>query len=81
MVKKDPNWNYFKITSVEEYARLFQASAQEFDSIFGTFDTNLSAFRDAGGKMITYHGTVSYTPTISSPFCRVCRARIVFMLT
>ncbi|PKX90532.1 tannase and feruloyl esterase [Aspergillus novofumigatus IBT 16806] len=57
MVKKDPNWNYSKITSVGEYARLFQASAQEFDSIFGTFDTDLSAFRDAGGKMITYHGT------------------------
>lgn len=25
-VKKDPNWNYTKITSVEEYASLFHAS-------------------------------------------------------
>jgi hypothetical protein len=81
MVKKDPNWDFSKITSIEEYARLYQASAQEFDSIFGTFDTDLSAFRDAGGKMITYHGTVSYNPTISSSFFRVCRASIVFMLT
>ncbi|KAH8689242.1 tannase and feruloyl esterase-domain-containing protein [Phaeosphaeriaceae sp. PMI808] len=56
MVKKNPDWDYTKITSVEEYARLFHASAQEFDSIIGTFDTDLSAFRDAGGKMITYHG-------------------------
>ncbi|CAI7665119.1 unnamed protein product [Penicillium viridicatum] len=56
MVKKDPNWDFSKIASVEEYARLFHASAQEFDSIIGTFDTDLSAFRDAGGKMITYHG-------------------------
>ena len=62
MVKKDPDWDYTKITSVEEYARLFQASAQEFDSIIGTFDTDLSAFRDAGGKMITYHGMVSKNP-------------------
>jgi hypothetical protein len=81
MVKKDPDWDYTNITSVEEYARLFQASAQEFDSIFGTFDTDLSAFRDAGGKMITYHGTVSYNPAISSSFFGVCCAHIVSMLT
>ena len=80
-VKKDPNWDYTKITSVEEYARLFHASSQEFDSIYGTSDPDLSAFRDAGGKMITYHGMVSHSPTITSSFFRVCRARIVFMLT
>jgi hypothetical protein len=81
MVKKDPDWDYTKITSVEEYARLFHASAQEFDSIIGTFDSNLSAFRDVGGKMINFHGMVSYNPTISFSFTRVCRVRIVSMLT
>ncbi len=82
MVKKDPDWDYTKITSVEEYARLFQASAQEFDSIIGTYDTDLSAFRDAGGKMITYHGTVSCKPlSFFSCSFRDRRARIVSMLT
>jgi hypothetical protein len=81
MVKKDPDWDYTKITSVEEYARLFHASAQEFDSIIGTFETDLSAFRDVGGKMITYHGLVSYNTTVSSSFSRVCRVRIFTMLT
>ncbi|KAH4960653.1 carboxylic ester hydrolase [Parastagonospora nodorum] len=56
MVKKDPDWDFSKIASVEEYARLFKASVQEFESIIGTFDTDLSTFRDAGGKMITFHG-------------------------
>ena len=64
-VKKDPNWDYTKITSIEEYARLFHASFQEFDSIYGASDPDLSAFRDAGGKLISYHGIVSSNPTIS----------------
>ncbi|KAH7406700.1 Tannase/feruloyl esterase [Phaeosphaeria sp. MPI-PUGE-AT-0046c] len=55
-VKKDPNWDYTKITSIKEYARLFHASFREFDSIYGASDPDLSAFRDAGGKMVTYHG-------------------------
>jgi hypothetical protein len=80
-VKKDPNWDYTKITSVEEYTRLFHASFQEFDSIYGTSDPDLSAFRDAGGKMITYHGTVSHNPAISSSFFRVFCVRFVSMLT
>ena len=41
------------ITSVEEYVRLFQASVQQYDSIVGTSDPDLSQSRDAGGKIIT----------------------------
>jgi hypothetical protein len=81
MVKKDPDRDYTRISSVKEYARLFHASAQEFDSIIGTFDLDLSAFRDVGGKMITFHGMVSYNPAISFSFTGVCRVRIVSMLT
>lgn len=66
-VKKDPNWDYTKIASVEEYARLFHSSFQEFDSILGTSDPDLSAFRDAGGKLISYHGTVSHNPQPGLP--------------
>ncbi|KAK2598475.1 hypothetical protein N8I77_011888 [Diaporthe amygdali] len=55
-VQKNPEWNYTMITSVDEYARLFHASVQQFDSIIGTSDADLSNFRDVGGKLITYHG-------------------------
>lgn len=58
-VQKDPEWNYTLIDSVDEYARLFHASVQQFDSIIGTSDADLSSYRDAGGKLITYHGLVS----------------------
>lgn len=58
-VVKDPEWNYTLIDSVDEYARLFHASVQQFDSIIGTSDADLSNYRDAGGKIITYHGLVS----------------------
>lgn len=58
-VKKDPEWNYTLIASVDEYANLFHASVQEFDSIIGTPDADLSGFRDAGAKLITYQGLVS----------------------
>ena len=71
MVKKDPNWDFTKISSVGEYERLFQASVQEYNSVIGTFDSDLSAFRDVGGKLITYHGTVSYNHAILSSFLRV----------
>lgn len=58
-VRKDPEWNYTLISSVDEYANMFHASVQQFDSIIGTSDADLSGFRDAGGKLITYHGLVS----------------------
>ncbi|RYP14008.1 hypothetical protein DL765_006611 [Monosporascus sp. GIB2] len=35
---------------------VFKQSIQEFDSIIGTSDADLSEFRAAGGKMIIYHG-------------------------
>lgn len=58
-VKKDPSWDYSKISSVEAYAKLFHVGVQEYDSIVGSADPDLSAFRDAGGKILTYHGLVS----------------------
>lgn len=39
-----------------QYDRFFHLASQEYDSIIGTNDPDLSAFRDAGGKMITWHG-------------------------
>ncbi|RYN23564.1 hypothetical protein AA0114_g12828 [Alternaria tenuissima] len=55
-VKKDPQWNYTLINSVEEYTRLFRSAMQQYDSIIGSADLDLSNYRKAGGKIITYHG-------------------------
>jgi feruloyl esterase len=38
------------------YDDVFHASKQEFTSIINTADPDLSSFRDAGGKVITWHG-------------------------
>ena len=38
------------------YNDVFHASKQQFTSIIDTADPDLSSFRDAGGKVITWHG-------------------------
>lgn len=58
-VEKNPEWDYTTIGSIDEFARLFQASVQQYESIIGTSDADLSNYREAGGKLITYHGLVS----------------------
>ena len=58
-VKKDPEWNYTLVNSVEEYTRLFKLAFQEYESTIETADPDLSAYRKAGGKIMTYHGLVS----------------------
>lgn len=42
----------------EDYDRIAHASTQMYDSIIGTNDPDLSAFRDKGGKIVGFHGTV-----------------------
>jgi feruloyl esterase len=46
------------VTTIDhkEITRLFYASVQEFNSVIGTDDPDLSGFRVAGGKMITWQG-------------------------
>lgn len=54
--------------SLAKYETIFDAAAREYDSVIGTADPDLSAFRRAGGKMITYHGLVRPTfPSCHSP--------------
>jgi Tannase and feruloyl esterase len=55
-IKKDPDFDASKVTTQKEYERIFHASVQEYNSMVGTDDPDLSEFRDAGGKMITWHG-------------------------
>lgn len=40
----------------EEFTRLFRASVNQFSSVIGTRDTDLTEFKKAKGKMITWHG-------------------------
>ncbi|KAH9870622.1 hypothetical protein IAQ61_006099 [Plenodomus lingam] len=54
-VKKDASFNSATM-SRKDYDDVFTQGVQEFDSIIGTSNPDLTAFRDAGGKMITYHG-------------------------
>ncbi|KAL2840051.1 Tannase/feruloyl esterase [Aspergillus pseudoustus] len=42
--------------SFAQYDALFDKSRAMYDAIIGTASADLSAFRDAGGKMITWHG-------------------------
>jgi hypothetical protein len=51
-----------------DFINLVHAGRQQFTSIIGTADPDLSKFKDAGGKLISFHGLVSC-------FCfRVCLA-------
>ncbi|KAK0724869.1 tannase and feruloyl esterase [Lasiosphaeris hirsuta] len=52
---KDPNFDIVNLTHAD-YVRLVHAGKQQYESFLGTNDPDLSDFRDAGGKMITYHG-------------------------
>jgi hypothetical protein len=54
-VNKDPSYNTANMTDAEYFAVL-KASQREYDSIMATNWADLSEFRDAGGKMITWHG-------------------------
>lgn len=50
----------------EDFADLARMSSQQYDSIIGTSEPDLRAFRKRGGKLVTYHGTVSCFPYFAS---------------
>lgn len=54
----------FDLTNLShaEFETLAYHGRQRYDSIIGTQDADLSAFRDAGGKLVTFHGLVSVRP-------------------
>ncbi|MGN9837250.1 DUF6351 family protein [Nonomuraea sp. H19] len=54
-LKRQPSYDLSTITYAE-FAKLFEQSQAEYDTIIGTDDPNLSAFRRAGGKLLTWHG-------------------------
>lgn len=66
---KNPDKDFSKMTR-EEFTRLSRFASQQFKSIIDTSDPDLTSFRDAGGKIITYHGLVC--PRASSPVKTPC---------
>jgi feruloyl esterase len=54
-VAKDSNLDVRAI-SPQQWDDLFKASVNEYESIIGTSDPDLSRFRNNGGKLITWHG-------------------------
>jgi hypothetical protein len=59
-VQKDPTFQLYSMTH-QDFDNIFHASVQQFTSIIGTNDPDLSEFHIAGSKMLTYHGLVSYS--------------------
>lgn len=74
-VKKDTSWDPSGMTR-EELENLRAQSVREYKDILGITSYELSAFRDNGGKMITYQGTVS--PLSGSVLC--CVANVLHSL-
>ncbi|KAH8714639.1 Tannase/feruloyl esterase [Ilyonectria robusta] len=56
-VVKDPSFDMSTITH-EQWDDLTHACIEEYESIVGTSNPNLSAFKRRGGKMVNWHGMV-----------------------
>ncbi len=54
-VEKQADFDTSKLTYAQ-YADVFRQSVREYDDVIGTSDPDLSAFRRAGGKLITFVG-------------------------
>jgi len=54
-VEKQPTFDTANLT-YRQFDQIFQQARAEFDKTIGTGDANLSAFRAAGGKLLTWHG-------------------------
>jgi hypothetical protein len=54
-VMKDPSFDIHKM-SYQQYETVFRQSRNQYGSVVGTNDPDLTDFRQAGGKMITWHG-------------------------
>jgi feruloyl esterase len=52
---QDPDFDWTTMTHAG-YERLWEQSVEQFGEVIGTDNADLSAFRDAGGKAIVWHG-------------------------
>ncbi|KAL2203671.1 feruloyl esterase B [Sarocladium strictum] len=56
MINKDPSFDISGYKTLTQFAHFMQISLQEFSDVIGTTQTDLSAFRDQGGKLLSWHG-------------------------
>ena len=56
-IEKNPDFNLGSMTH-EQFDEIVHAGWQQYHSIIDTDDADLSGFKAAGGKMMTYHGLV-----------------------
>lgn len=54
-LETDPTYTCSGVNSTN-FETLFHQSVQRYDSIIGTSDTNLKQFKEAGGKLLSWHG-------------------------
>ena len=54
-LKQDPEYDVSNI-GYEEYEALFNESVSRYDGIMSSNDPDISAFRDKGGKFLSWHG-------------------------
>jgi hypothetical protein len=54
-IERDPSFDPYNYTQ-EGWDAALHASVQQYTSIIGTSDPDLSGFKNSGGKMITWHG-------------------------
>lgn len=60
-IARDADFDLTNLSHVE-FDTMAHRGRQTYDSIIGTKDADLSAFRNAGGKLVTFHGLVSVRP-------------------
>ncbi|MEU1283115.1 tannase/feruloyl esterase family alpha/beta hydrolase [Kitasatospora sp. NPDC005856] len=62
-LEKQPSFDVSTIT-YDGFTRLFEQSRAEYGGVIGSDDPDLSAFRDSGGKLLTWHGQADqFIPT------------------
>lgn len=61
---EDPEFDTATLT-LEQYHQLLQEPKAFFDPLVGANNPDLSAFKETGGKLLTYHGLVSEPMTAS----------------
>jgi Tannase and feruloyl esterase len=56
-VFQNPNFDWHVLTE-SSFDQAFRDGEIKFNQVVGTYDTDLSAFKEHGGRMIVYHGLV-----------------------
>ncbi|KAH7378565.1 feruloyl esterase B [Cadophora sp. MPI-SDFR-AT-0126] len=55
-IKKDPRFDFTTVRTLEQITDLFATTDPVYGGIIGTDNPDLTAFRDVGGKLLTWHG-------------------------